>query len=533
MDKEEGDPLPSTSGLQLKRQGAKDYTRIPKRLRETKLVEYESSSSSESDEGGVLVSEEDFDGEYALWQEDENWLLNFEELCKSQGSKGVTTDPSTLPVDQGSSMSPQNDTPVNQEPPSMEEPNNSFTFNSTMQTKILKGVLNIVSYVENVLERAQKAENDDLWVYMIETRCFIENLCIVLKIDKATFTDLDGIIDLLDKLKKKSMEERLKENKEKVSEAKEKIQKLKEVLMDVNSVHSLLREHQSPTKKVDLSPDFSSNDLHYLPYRANTVVIQPGKGTVSVPDWLVATVREANNEITEIKPYFESGIQVYFKSTSAAKQLYETLLNAERVKDERIYVGRPSRGGTENEWRDLDFMARIKVSARNFKKDWFTGEEFNEVDFLKYFFEKNTCLIKSDWIYNRKSPATGIISLYFNVALRTFDAMKKFSSKDPLDLVVYKDGGKEKALGVYNLILCLGCFKHGHLIFDCNDPKNCATCLFPKHGNSKCISHPKCPHCDQLYTEVDRHSPSQYQCRAYQQKGFMLQKIVKSYKGGY
>ena len=210
---------------------------------------------------------------------------------------------------------------------------------------------------------------------------------------------------------------------------------------------------------------------------------------------------------------------------------------------EKIYVGRPSRGGNESTWEDIQFTARIKVITSDFKKAWYIEARddksgsvkltLNKEAFLDFFFEKNDFLTKEDWIFQRIKDSSSISTIYFEVALRTFDALKRYDSRDALTLKIIDGMPGERVLGVYSLILCFACLEHGHFYYDCTKPSRCIICNSFSHGNLPCKKTSTCPHCLRTFPPEAGHSPKDYTCPAYQEKGYKLQKLTKNYKGGY
>lgn len=493
------------------------------------------SLSTSSSESSILNNSELVEEEQQLW-EDESWLNGLLEAEDSgirifepnNSASTLTSSPKTARRDDVTTKS------LLQE--------NAFIGDSSKQAAVFSLIGKVISHVEVVGERALKGGMDDLWAYSIENRANIEALCEMLKVKKVEFTNLEGIIALLENLKMKSIEEKLEENKKRIPEAKQQIAKLKEVLIDIRSDSSLLRKHQLKqiSKKV---PEKSSQEVMYEPYRANLIVLQPNFGQSALPGWVEAHVNGLSNQLICADTYFGSGLKLYFKSVEAARINFHKMIDDERYNKDKVYVGRPSRGGKEEVWEDLQFMARVKVLTADFKRAWYRDEVdvgtkeskkvLDKEKFLEFFFKKNDFLTRQDWIFSRVKDSTSISTIYFEVALRTFDALKKYDSRNALTLKVMNEAPNERVLGVYSLVLCHSCLEHGHYYYDCKQPTRCVKCSSLTHGDSMCKKSSICPHCLRTYPPEAKHSPTDYTCPAYQEKGYKLQKLVKCYKGGY
>lgn len=496
--------------------------------------EHETLSSSDSD-SSILNIQEVVEEEQLLWQ-DESWISNLQ----------ITDDSGIRIFEPRGSTSPSTSSPKAKEtnPSALLSQSQEGLFNekTTKQAAILNYIEKVVIHMDKVGERALEGKLDDLWAFSIENRATMDALCNALKVRKASFTNLEGIIALYEKLKEKSIEEKLEENKKKIPEARAQVMKLKEVLVDIHSDSSLLKNHrlEEASKCV---PERLPSDTSYEPYRANSIIIQPKFGESELPVWVVEYINNLNSQIICADSYFETGLRIYFKSIEAAKSNFLKMCNNERFIKEKIYLGRPSRGGKENKWEDLQFMARVKVITADFKKAWYQDEYdpttkenkkvLKKAEFLEFFFRKNNFLTKQDWIYSRTKDSSSISTIYFEVALRTFDALKKYDSRNVLTLKIFEDAPGERVLGVYSLVLCHSCLEHGHYFYDCKKPTRCIKCSSIEHGNTLCKKSDTCPHCLRTYPPEANHSATDYTCPAYQEKGYKLQKAVKNYLGGY
>lgn len=493
-----------------------------------KIVDYDetSSSSSSLDQSDYYVlSKEEQDTNYELWREEELWLLQLE-------NKNCTPLQDEHTHSRPESAMATNDTSSQQDGPQVVNDPQSLIFEASLQASILKRLDEAVAFYEHTCKVGQTINDCDLWTYAIDSRYKLDTLCDALKLDKPLLPGLDEIDALLAKFKEHPLEERVQNNPNKVEQAKRQIKKLKTVLTDVFSDESVLRKNLCPPN-VTVEPNFDYKSNSYEPYRANQIVFQPRKGENHLPIWLIQLIHQDADSIMSIGKYFTLGLKVYYKSTAIAKDVFERFIANERIKQEKIYVGRPSRGGEKDEWKDLNFTVRIKTATPDFERDWFVNGEFDKNAFLEFFFEMNKSLVKEDWLWDKRGEATAVISLYFKVALRTFDAIKTFPRNNPLTLVVYKNGLSERVLGVYNLIACFGCLNHGHFIYDCKNVSRCSTCLFFIHKNKPCKKYDICPHCEKKIGEKDKHLPLTYACVAYEEKGLLLQRKVKDYNGGY
>lgn len=506
----------------------------PETQKKKKGVEQESSSSSSS-ENSLLNDQDLADEEQQLW-EDESWLSDILEADDSGVRILVPKNNET----------PYTSTPLptkpDEETTDLQMRDNIFTDDKVKQAAVLNHIEKVIIHVEEVGKRALEGGMEDLWAYSIENRANIDALNEMLKIKKVEFTNLDGIIALFEKLKTKSIEEKLEENKKRIPEAKQQVMKLKEVLIDIHSDSSLLKLHQAKqiAKKV---PERLPQEVTYEPYRANMIVLQPNFGQASLPSWVEIDVNGLTNQLICADTYFGSGLKLDFKSIEAARSNFLRFTKDERYIKDKIYIGRPSRSGKEETWEDLQFMARIKVLTVDFKRAWYKEELDPETNvniktldkekFLSFFFEKNSFLTKQDWVFSRVKDSTSITTIYFEVALRTFDALKKYDAKNTLTLKIINNAPNERVLGVYSLVLCHSCLEHGHYYYDCKHPTRCIKCSSIAHGNTPCKKTSTCPHCLRTYPPEAKHSPTDYTCPAYQEKGYKLQKQVKSYRGGY
>lgn len=526
----------SSMDLSLKKRSRNTSSPIhpPSSPKKEKNKESELPSSSDS-ESSPLINQDTVDEEQQLW-EDESWLSALQ-LEDDSGVRIYEPNTEQHPSSPSMKAPTTNDDEIDISPQT-----GIFSVDMTKQTVILNYLEKIVIHMEEVGKRALEGGVDDLWAYSIENRANIDALCEIFKVGKVKIVNLEGIIAMFEKLKKKSINEKLEENKKHIPEAKKQVEKLKEVLIDLQSDSSLLKSYQQKqiTRKV---PERSPQKVEYEPYRANSIVIQPNFGEQALPGWMDSYIDKLKNQLIGADTYFESGLRLYFKSIEAAKENFHKMVNNERFIKEKIYVGRPSRGGKEETWEDLQFMARIKVLTVDFMNAWYEDKldpatnknkkVLNEEKFLKFFFEQNNFLTKQDWSYSRVKDSTSITTIYFEVALRTYDALKKYDSRNALTLKVIKDAPGERVLGVYSLVLCHSCLEHGHYYYDCKDQTRCIKCASLAHGNDSCKRTSTCPHCLRTYPPEAKHSATDYTCPAYQEKGYKLQKIVKNYKGGY
>lgn len=497
--------------------------------KQQKLHVDESDDSSDSDTC-LLVEQSTADEEQHLW-EDEEWVRN---LHLDDSGLTLNIEESGEQISSTPVTSPNKQTPA-ETPNPLVQPK-IISSEATKKALVLDYLAKIIAQMEEFGKEIQANNIDDLWAYSIENRCNIEALCEAIKVDKADFTDLDNIISLFEKLKRRSNKEKLTENKKLIPDAKQQVSKLKEVLIDIYSPTSLLKKHQITQINKPVST-LNAEDSSYEPYRANSIVIQPKFGSPLLPIWVTDYVKGLKDQIIATDSYFDTGLRVYFKSIEAAKDNFNKMISNEKLTKEDIYIGRPSRGGNDKKWEDLQFEARIKVITSDFTAAWYTKEDNNPTlrkeDFLKFFFESNNFLTKSDWVYLKTKDSTSISTIYFVVALRTFDALKKYDSRNSLFLSIIPNKPKERVLGVYHPILCFACLKHGHYYYDCKNPSRCPLCSSIPHSDSPCKKSNTCPHCLRTYPPELKHSPSDYNCPAYQEKGYQLQKAVKTYKGGY
>lgn len=493
-----------------------------------KLVDYDDTSSSSSSSDNLnffALDRDETDANYELWREEELWLLKLE--------KKDCTPVQETPISSASdSSAPVLESEEPQDGPCVVKDPQSFIFEASLQASILKRLDEGVTFYEHVCKVGQNINDGDLWTYAIESRSVLDMFCNLFKIDKPPLPGLDEVDSLLSNLKKRSLDDNLQQDRNKIDQAKSQVKKLKTVLTDVFSTESLLRKNLCPTN-IPLEPNYNYKQNAYEPYRANLIVFQPRKDEKCLPLWLIQRIHEDAESILSIGKYFSWGLKVYYKSTAAAKDIFNNLISNERIKQEKIYIGRPSRGGEKDVWKDLNFVARIKTATPDLERDWFVNGTFDKDAFLEFFFKANQSLVKEDWELDKLGEASAVTSIYFKVALRTFDALKPFTRSKPLTLVVYKNNLSERVLGVYNLIACYGCLNHGHYIYDCKNISRCSNCLFFIHKGKPCKKVNICPHCEKQMTQKDSHSPFTYACEAYMNKGLQLQKKVKEYNGGY
>lgn len=166
----------------------------------------EQDDSSLSSDSPLLNNQDTIDEEQQLWQ-DESWVNEWQEIDDSGVlTSEVITD--TYPL----SSTPNNEMPSTI-PPSALNKDNPFSLNSSKRTAILNYTERIVLHMEEVGKKALEKEMIDLWAYSIGNRLILDALCDSFKVKKANFINLDGIVALYQKLKAKSIEDQLEENK--------------------------------------------------------------------------------------------------------------------------------------------------------------------------------------------------------------------------------------------------------------------------------------------------------------------------------